>query len=98
MLKKVLPAALAALLLSAGAAFAEPPLAVTEANVSGVDDYRPVPLTDTDMVSLTGKGACTGTVEAIGVLKVVAGLVSLSHPMVILGQMTIGLAPSVCAL
>lgn len=97
MLKRVFPVALAALALSAGGALAERPMAVTEANVSGVDNHRPEPLTDTEMVLVTGRGACTETVRGIGVFKVALGLLGMSHPMVILGQATIGLAPFVCA-
>ncbi|MDE2691018.1 MAG: hypothetical protein OXI49_10935 [Acidobacteriota bacterium] len=68
MLKKVLPLAVAALALSAGGAFAEPPMAFTEANVPGVDDSRLEPLTDTEMVSVTGRGACTQAVKGAGIL------------------------------
>ncbi|MDE2976177.1 MAG: hypothetical protein OXU63_01505 [Acidobacteriota bacterium] len=67
MLKKVLPLAVAALALSAGGAFAEPPIAFTEANVPGVDDSRLEPLTDTEMVSVTGRGACSLAVKGVGI-------------------------------
>ncbi len=98
MIKRVFPVAVVALALSAGGAFAEPPMAVTEANMPGVDDHRSEQLTETDMVSVTGRGgACTETVQGIGILKVALGFVSRSHPLVILGQITIGLAPFVCA-
>ena len=93
MMKKVLPVAVAALVLSVGGSFAEPPMSVTEGNILGVDNHRPEKLTDTDMVSVTGRGACT----ALGKFVVVVGLIGLSHQMVATGQAMIGLAPFVCA-
>lgn len=99
MLKRICPVAVAALALSAGGAFAEPPIAFTEANAPGVDDSRLEPLTDTDMATVTGRGeACTEHVQALGRDIVVVGLVGLNHVLIATGQVTIGLAPFVCAL
>ena len=99
MMKKLLPVAVAALMLvlSAGGAFAEPPVPVTEGAVPGVGNHQPEQLTDADLLSVTGSGACTKGVQALGGLVVVIGLAGLSHLVVATGQATIGLAPLVCA-
>lgn len=99
MLKKVLPVAVVALALSAGGAFAEPPMAFAELNLPGVDDSRLEPLTDTDMVSMTGRGAtCTEDVRTIGTVVAIFGFLGRNHILLATGQITIGLAPFVCAL
>lgn len=95
-MKKVLPVAVAALVLSVGGVLAERPMSVTEADLQGVNNVRPEQLTDTDMVSVTGRG-CTEDVQTLGTIAVVVGLIGLSHLMVASGQATIGLAPFICA-
>lgn len=98
MLKRVLPVAGVALVLSVGAALAEPPMAVTEAGIHAVDDHRHGRLTDTEMVSVTGaRETCTEDLQALGRFVVVIGLIGLSHHIVTTGQVTIGLAPLACA-
>ncbi len=99
MMKRVLPVAVVALALSAGGAFAEPPMAVTEANVPGVDDSRPEPLTDTDMATVTGRGGtCTEDVQTIGTVVAIVGFLGRNHILLATGQMAPRLAPFVCAL
>ena len=99
MMKKLLPVAVAALMLvlSAGGAFAEPPVPVTEGAVPGVGNHQPEQLTDADLLSVTGRGACTEDVQALGRFVVVIGLIGMSHLIVATGQATTGLGAFVCA-
>lgn len=99
MLKKVLPVAVAALLLSAGGAFAKRSHSATPSEIPGVGHHELEQITATEMVSMTGKGAdCTDHVQQLGRDVIVVGLVGLNHILVITGQVTVGLAPFVCAL
>ncbi len=99
MTKKILPVAVAALVLvlSAGGAFAEPPNPFTEGAVSSIEDHQPGQLTDADLLSVTGRGVCAGGVRVLGKLVVAFGLAGLSHHIVATGQVMIGLGPFVCA-
>ncbi len=99
MMKKILPVAVATLVLvlSAGGTFAEPPVPVMEGAVPGVGNHQPEQLTDADLLSVTGRGACNERVQAFGRFVVVVGLIALSHLLVATGQTTIGLGPLVCA-
>lgn len=77
-MEKVLPVAVAALVLSAGAAFAEPPNSATPGDMSGIDYYQLQRLPDADMVAVTGgawwSGACTGAIRTAGVIVWLHGL------------------------
>jgi hypothetical protein len=99
MKKKILPVAVATLtlVLGAGGTFAEPPKPVAEGAVPSVSNHEPAQLTDADLLSVTGRGACTEDVQALGRFVVVIGLIGMSHLIVATGQVTIGLGPFVCA-
>ena len=70
-MKKVLSIAVAALVLSVGGAFAEPPVTAVAGDTSGVDSRGLEQLSDTDMAAVTGaawwSGACTGAIHGAGV-------------------------------
>ncbi len=74
MMKKVLPVAVAALVLSVGGAFAEAPNSDTPGDTSSVDYYRFQQLPDADMATVKGKGlrsgACTVAVKGVGYLTI----------------------------
>ncbi len=99
MMKKILPVAVATLVLvlSAGGTLAEPPVPVKEGTVPSIGDHQPEQLTDADLLSVTGRGACTEDVQSLGRFVVVIGLLGMSHLIVATGQVTIGLGPFVCA-
>lgn len=79
MMKKILPVAVATLVLvlSAGGGFAEPPKPTGPSNVSGIDYDQFQRLPDAEMAAVTGgawwSGACTGVIHAAGAGLVVAG-------------------------
>ncbi len=99
MINRVFPVAVVALALSAGGTFAEPPMVVTDANVPGVDDSRPEPLTGTDMATVTGRGeTCTEDVQTTGTIVAIVGFLGRNHILLAIGQIKLGLAPFVCAL
>ncbi|MXX75108.1 MAG: hypothetical protein F4210_09045 [Holophagales bacterium] len=71
MIKRVLPAALAAIVLSAGGAFAEQPHSVSPNGPSGIGEHELGPLAEADMAAVKGKGlrsgACTLAVKGAGI-------------------------------
>ena len=80
MMKKILPVAVATLVLvlSAGGTFAEPPEpTAAPSNASGIDYDQFQRLQDAEMATVTGgawwSGACTGVIHAAGAGLVVAG-------------------------
>lgn len=79
-MKKVLPIASAALVLSVCTAFAEPPLTAIPDYHSGAGNRGLEQLTDTDMVALTGgawwSGACTAAVYTGGAIVWLSGVLS----------------------
>ena len=85
MMKKILPVAVATLVLvlSAGGGFAEPPKPVKEgtSNASGIDYDQFQQLPDADMATVTGgawwSGGCTG-VHSRGRFVLVIGLHGMS--------------------
>ncbi len=70
MMTKILPLAVAALVLSAGGAFAEPPNSVVPNDHPGTGNHEPGQLADTDLAVFKGKGlrsaACTRVVQGAG--------------------------------
>ncbi len=99
-MKKVLSIAVAALLLSVGGAFAEPPVTAVAGDTSGVDSRGLDQLTDADLVALTGgagwSGACTAAFETTGEAFVLVGIYtgrSLMHAVGLAGPF---LADAVC--
>ncbi len=79
-MKKVLTLAVAALVLSVGGAFAEPPVTAVAGDTSGADNPGLEQLTDADMVAVTGEGwrsgACTLAVKGLGYLLFVAATIA----------------------
>lgn len=71
MMRKVLPVAIAALVLSVGGAFAESPNSVIPSDQSGIGKHELGPLAETDMAAVQGKGlrsgACTLAVKGAGI-------------------------------
>lgn len=96
MTKKILAVAIAALVLSAGVALAEPLMSVAEGAGPGMDDHRPGQLTDTDMASVTGRGACTEGIQALGKSAVFLGKITVNHWLVFAGYVTTGIGPLIC--
>ena len=80
MMKKILPAAVAALtlVLSAGGTFAEPPDPAAPSDTSGIDYDQVQRLQDADMAAATGgawwSGACTGVIRGAGFMLWLHGL------------------------
>ncbi|MCY3970091.1 MAG: hypothetical protein OXG74_09160 [Acidobacteria bacterium] len=77
MMKRVLPVAIAALALSVGGAFAEPPNSAV-VDSSGIDGNESRQLSDTEMAAVAGgawwSAACTGAVQTAGVIVWLHGL------------------------
>ena len=79
MMKKILPVAVATLVLvlSAGGTFAEPPDPAAPSDTPGIDYDQLQRLQDADMATVTGgawwSGGCTGVIRAAGAGLVVAG-------------------------
>ena len=71
MTRRVLPAALAAVVLSAGVAFAEQPHSVSPNGPSGIGEHEPGPLAEAELATVKGKGlrsgACTLAVKGAGI-------------------------------
>ncbi len=71
-MNKVLTLAVAVLVLSVGAAFAEPPVTTVAGDTSSVDSWGFEQLSDTDMAAVMGEGwrsgVCTVAVKAGGYL------------------------------
>ena len=79
MMKKVLPVAVAALVLSATGAFAVPPNStVVDDSYSAVDSKGSRQLSVTDMAAVAGgawwSAACTGSIRTAGVILWLQGL------------------------
>ncbi len=78
-MKKVLSIAVAALVLSVGGAFAEPPVTAEAGDTSGVDSRGLDQISDADMVAVTGgawwSGACTGAIHVAGAIVWLGGYV-----------------------
>ena len=76
-MKKVLSIAAAALVLSVGGAFGEPPATAVAGDYPGVDNPGLEQLTDADMVAVTGaawwSGACTGAIHVAGAIVWLGG-------------------------
>lgn len=76
-MKKSLPIAVAALVLSAGGAFAEPPTSRAPSETSGVDGYQLERVADSELATVAGgvwwSGACTGAIHTAGLSLVVSG-------------------------
>ena len=70
-MKKVLSIAVAALVLSVGGGFAEPPHPAVATDYPSADNRGLDQISDTDMAAVTGaawwSGACTGAIHGAGV-------------------------------
>ena len=95
MMKKVLPVAVAALVLSVGGAFAEAPNSDTPGDTSSVDYDQLERVADSEMATLAGgawwSGACTGAIHAAGVSLVVSGYLNRNTIMETVGLFTLRL-------
>ena len=99
-MKKVLSIAVAALVLSVGGAFAEPPVTAVAGDYPGVDNPGLEQLTDADMVALVGRGwrseACSAAVLGAGALIFRFGVVTNHVPSIFVGLFSPALAADVC--
>ena len=77
MMKKILPVAVATLVLSVTGAFAEPPKPTGPSHASGIDYDQFQRLPDAEMAAVTGgawwSGGCTGVIRGAGVVLVATG-------------------------
>ena len=101
MLKKVLPVGMAALVLSLGGAFAEPPNSAIPNDDSGIGKHELGPLVEENMAAVKGKGlrsgACTLAVKGTGYL-VLGVATMLSDPLGQgIGLGLVGAAGAICA-
>ena len=100
-MKKVLSIAVAALVLSVGGAFAEPPVTAVAGDYPGVDNPGLEQLTDADMVGVNGEGwrsgACTLVVKGGGYLLFAAATLAGDPIGQGIGLGLVGAAPAICA-
>ncbi len=100
-MKKVLTLAVAALVLSVGGAFAEPPVTAVAGDTSGVDSRGLEQLTDADMVAVTGgawwSGACTVGITVGGYLLFGAATMAGDPIGQGIGLGLVGAAGAICA-
>ena len=99
-MKKVLSIAVAALVLSVGGAFAEPPVTAVAGDTSGVESRGLEELADADLVAVTGgawwSGACTAAFETTGKAFVFVGIYTGRSVMHAAGLAGPFLAAAVC--
>ncbi len=99
-MKKVLFIAVAALVLSVGGAFAEPPVTAVAGDYPGVDNPGLEQLTDADMVGVMGRGwrsgACSAVVLGAGAIIFRFGVIANHVPSIFVGLFSPALAADVC--
>ena len=99
-MKKVLPIALAALVLSVCTAFAEPPVTAVADYHSGDDNRGLEQLSDADIVGVMGgmspSDVCTGAVEGVGAAAVTIGRLFALHAVHVSGAFVQIFAAQVC--
>ncbi len=100
-MKKVLSIAVAALVLSVGGAFAEPPVTAVAGDTSGVDSWGLEQLPDADLVAVMGEGwrsgACTLVVKGGGYLLFGAATIAGDPIGQGIGLGLVSAAPAICA-
>ena len=99
-MKKVLSLAVAVLVLSVGAAFAEPPVTAMAGNASGFDSRGLEQLSDADMVGVMGEawwsGACTAGIRTGGAIVWFAGVLSGNQIQQVIGSFAPDVAAAAC--